>query len=449
MAYLTDLANKLKTWANNKFQEKLVSGTNIKTINNQSLLGSDNISIDGGGGHTISYNGNEFEQRANLDIVGNYLKIENDTDSTVIVLGNQLPPNTQIRQVEHPILEWVWYHTDGNWYLVVPIQGTVFITGSGKNFTVFKTQNWITYTTVFSGEYGTDCTNHKIAMDSNGNILTTARDTSNSRIVARFHDASNSYSYTDATVRQNLTYVLEPHYSLNVSSDGKFGIAYWSKHASSTSFSQLMYAERSAGLSGTWGTTEIIGATPLRANTGGETSEIRLFFTSDNNPIIAFMDNACATSSKAAIAKKLSGNWNIYNHTTTGLHTSAIDSNNDVFFAQASTVRKFTYSSNAFSDTSISGTNNYITIDNSDNIYLLRGRAAGGAPDSSQKYYIKNNTATLHRTVTNLFIMGQMVNTSSFCVHGILSLTPYSRQRLSQPWHFVVKYDGVFYMEVI
>ena len=32
-----------------KFQEKLVSGTNIKTINNQSLLGSGNISISGGG----------------------------------------------------------------------------------------------------------------------------------------------------------------------------------------------------------------------------------------------------------------------------------------------------------------------------------------------------------------------------------------------------------------
>ena len=34
-------------------QDKLVSGTNIKTINNQSLLGSGNISIEGGGGSTI------------------------------------------------------------------------------------------------------------------------------------------------------------------------------------------------------------------------------------------------------------------------------------------------------------------------------------------------------------------------------------------------------------
>lgn len=34
-------------------QEKLVSGTNIKTINNQSLLGSGNISIGSGGGLSI------------------------------------------------------------------------------------------------------------------------------------------------------------------------------------------------------------------------------------------------------------------------------------------------------------------------------------------------------------------------------------------------------------
>lgn len=42
---LTYLWSKLKDY----FQAKLVSGTNIKTINNQSLLGSGNITISGGG----------------------------------------------------------------------------------------------------------------------------------------------------------------------------------------------------------------------------------------------------------------------------------------------------------------------------------------------------------------------------------------------------------------
>lgn len=42
-----------KKYADDNFQSKLVSGTNIKTINNQSILGSGNINISGGGG-TIS-----------------------------------------------------------------------------------------------------------------------------------------------------------------------------------------------------------------------------------------------------------------------------------------------------------------------------------------------------------------------------------------------------------
>ena len=38
----------------NYFQPKLVSGTNIKTINNTSLLGSGNITISGGGGGGVA-----------------------------------------------------------------------------------------------------------------------------------------------------------------------------------------------------------------------------------------------------------------------------------------------------------------------------------------------------------------------------------------------------------
>lgn len=49
-AGVTTLVRKLK----DIFQEKLVSGTNIKTINNNSLLGSGNISIQGGGSGGIN-----------------------------------------------------------------------------------------------------------------------------------------------------------------------------------------------------------------------------------------------------------------------------------------------------------------------------------------------------------------------------------------------------------
>ncbi len=43
-----DGLGRLVSKINTKYQQKLVSGSNIKTINNQSLLGSGNINISGG-----------------------------------------------------------------------------------------------------------------------------------------------------------------------------------------------------------------------------------------------------------------------------------------------------------------------------------------------------------------------------------------------------------------
>ena len=56
------------------FQDKLVSGTNIKTINNQSILGSGNIAIEGGSGGGSSENNLEITP-ANFDIT------ESDTEA--------------------------------------------------------------------------------------------------------------------------------------------------------------------------------------------------------------------------------------------------------------------------------------------------------------------------------------------------------------------------------
>ena len=45
---MTDITlDGIATWLSNWFQEKLVSGTNIKTVNNQSLLGSGNLDVGG------------------------------------------------------------------------------------------------------------------------------------------------------------------------------------------------------------------------------------------------------------------------------------------------------------------------------------------------------------------------------------------------------------------
>lgn len=47
---MTDInIDGIVSWLGNWFQDKLESGVNIKTVNNQSLLGSGNISVSGGG----------------------------------------------------------------------------------------------------------------------------------------------------------------------------------------------------------------------------------------------------------------------------------------------------------------------------------------------------------------------------------------------------------------
>lgn len=60
-----------KTNEDLNIQEKLTSGTNIKTINNQSILGSGNITIQGGGGEVspiVSGSILEFPQESNVRV---------------------------------------------------------------------------------------------------------------------------------------------------------------------------------------------------------------------------------------------------------------------------------------------------------------------------------------------------------------------------------------------
>ena len=75
-----DLSNYYtKGEVDNLFQRKLVSGTNIKTINEQSILGSGNISIGGGGGSYTSGDG--------IDITNDVISV-NDTIARVSELPN-------------------------------------------------------------------------------------------------------------------------------------------------------------------------------------------------------------------------------------------------------------------------------------------------------------------------------------------------------------------------
>lgn len=81
-----------KQYVDNNFQAKLVSGTNIKTINNQSLLGSGNIDISGGGG-TIIVDAELSEDSTNPvqnKIITSALGSKQDTitDTTDLSVGN-------------------------------------------------------------------------------------------------------------------------------------------------------------------------------------------------------------------------------------------------------------------------------------------------------------------------------------------------------------------------
>ena len=90
------IEQKIVDLQNNK-QDKLISGVNIKTINNQSLLGEGNIDIQGGGGETSDYsqlsnkpkinsielNGNKTLNELGIQPIGNYaLKSEIPTKTS-------------------------------------------------------------------------------------------------------------------------------------------------------------------------------------------------------------------------------------------------------------------------------------------------------------------------------------------------------------------------------
>lgn len=71
-----------KKYINDNYQPKLVSGTNIKTINNQSILGSGNIDIQGGGGTT-------YTAGDNIDITNNVISLDDDIAVGSLKVGAQ------------------------------------------------------------------------------------------------------------------------------------------------------------------------------------------------------------------------------------------------------------------------------------------------------------------------------------------------------------------------
>jgi hypothetical protein len=97
---LPALLNKVKTWVTTKLsakQDALVSGTNIKTVNNETLLGGGNLTISSGTSPHIGANGNWWigpETDSNNDTgvkaQGNDGNVTVTDGSATIVIGNVL-----------------------------------------------------------------------------------------------------------------------------------------------------------------------------------------------------------------------------------------------------------------------------------------------------------------------------------------------------------------------
>lgn len=96
-----DIINK--EYAEDNFQETLVSGTNIKTINNISILGEGNIEVGGGSGAVsdVQYNGSSIVAGGTANIMlkninGNDLWGTGNLSTDEVYVGNTSPTDPNI-----------------------------------------------------------------------------------------------------------------------------------------------------------------------------------------------------------------------------------------------------------------------------------------------------------------------------------------------------------------
>lgn len=160
-------------------QATLVSGTNIKTINNQSLLGSGNISVSGGGGLTFD----------DVYPVGSIYMSANDVDPSTLFGGT-------------------WQRIEDKFLLA---SGTSYSNGAtGGSATVSLTQSQMprhnhstnahSHTTSDNGEYfvtntQSNANNTRVAYNSSGNRMVDGFNTTSSI----FHHRANTNSQSPST----------------------------------------------------------------------------------------------------------------------------------------------------------------------------------------------------------------------------------------------------------
>lgn len=101
-------ATEKQTW--NSKQDALVSGTNIKTINNESILGSGNINIQGGGGSQVQSDWNQSDNTA-VDYIKNKPDLsEYATKAELDDVESEIPTLPS-----HIVTDENYVHTDNNY----------------------------------------------------------------------------------------------------------------------------------------------------------------------------------------------------------------------------------------------------------------------------------------------------------------------------------------------
>ena len=162
IANYDDLTNELATK-----QDTLVSGTNIKTINNNSILGSGNINISGGGSTDVQINGTYIVNNDVANIIN-----ESDYNSSTNKIATMTDVNSIIASGSNANGSYIKY-SDGTMICYKSVSGTIDITTSwGSLYTSGDVaggstpQTFISTPTItFSGNNGTGT---QFMLSSNG-----------------------------------------------------------------------------------------------------------------------------------------------------------------------------------------------------------------------------------------------------------------------------------------
>lgn len=441
MGFLEDIANKIRVWADSRYAP----------------IGSS------GGGLTIENNGTALPERSQLNIVGKNL-FSGDANENKMLLFQELPKgmSIEVRAAGSSMFDCFWRHTDGYWYIVGYDERTEAseLSSQRTKIKVVKTNDWLTFINVF--EYAqisnTDQFVYpKMVIDTNGNIIVVCGQSGTTTPIRKtcyFWEAATQ-TVTTTTFSVSSTSPNTPQSSsIAIKADGTVGFVGCAKNGGT--YEQYFYMERSPGVDGVWGTQEWIGATPLRAASTTGTVIIQLFFGSDGNPRLVFPNNASASSTKIAVAKRISGVWTVYDSVSAVGYSATMDNANIITVTMDSASYRFLdYAdfwnslptgsgalSTMFSCCSV-GSNMYISADRLSASFTL------ATAYSSTGMLVKYNSSGVIQSAKYLKSSILLPNSPVIMASPFSYVILYGRQNLSEAYAFIVRADGSMFMEAV